>query len=87
MDEKKIGNKTGEGEHTLLEANFLGRKFWGASFGANSFGNKFWGRKFGEQNFWDEFWREKNSFWEEKNTGEQKSFILDWADTIFILKL
>ena len=47
----KIFGGDKSGEQILLEANFLERKFWGASFeGENSFG-----RKFGEPEFMEEF--------------------------------
>ena len=48
----------------------MGRKFWRR----NSFGSKFLGRKFGEQIFWGGIFASQISFWEQKNTGEQKCF-------------
>ena len=39
-------------DQSLLEANFLGNKFWGASFGGNILlGGKVLGRKFGSKKY------------------------------------
>ena len=65
---------TGQKWETFFrEEIFLGEIFGGKFWRRNFLGAIFWGGNFGRVNFGRNF-ASKISFWEEKNTREQKSF-------------